>query len=77
MKVNPRVSALEEELRKTKEALTFSRDLMTDLLLEIGSRESCARCGRPAVWVWSKDGNGLLLNVDGSQHWPRCAARGT
>lgn len=67
------LEALQAELKMAEDHNREQAEIVTDLLLAIGTRQSCPKCGAPAFWVKLR-GNGaaILYNVDGSQHWPRC-----
>jgi len=77
------LEAVRRELRDTKRALELAEakiqektEIMTDLLLAMGSRENCSKCDTATVWLRIRAcGNAVLYNLDGTQHWPRC--RGT
>lgn len=67
------LEAVRAELKMAEGRNREQAEIVTDLLLAIGTRQSCPKCGAPAFWVKLR-GNGaaVLYNANGSQHWPRC-----
>lgn len=50
------------------------REVMVDLLLLIGTREVCSKCGKPCFWIRLRGtGPAVLYGLDGTQHWPICS----
>lgn len=76
----PRVNPLAAKLQQAEAALALAetkiqeqRDVMTDLLLLLGSRKTCAKCNTPVFWLMVRGhGAAVMYNPDGTQHWPRC-----
>lgn len=67
------LQAMQAELAMSEARNREQSEIVIDLLLAIGTRQSCSKCGAPAFWVKLR-GNGaaVLYNLNGSQHWPRC-----
>lgn len=64
---------LRNQLAGCQATLTLQRDIVTDLMLDVGMADRCAKCGSAAFWLrHSSTGAAVLYNIDGSQHWPRC-----
>ena len=67
------LEAVRAELAMSEARNREQSEIMTDLLLAIGTRQSCPKCGAPAFWVKQRsNGPAILYNIDGTQHWPRC-----
>jgi hypothetical protein len=74
------LETVHRKLRDTQRALELSdakiqekSDIMTDLLILLGCRETCSKCNAATYWVRIRGcGNAVLYNLDGTQHWPRC-----
>lgn len=67
------LQTLRAELKMAEDRNREQSEIVIDLLLAIGTRQSCPKCGAPAFWVKLR-GNGaaVLYNANGSQHWPKC-----
>lgn len=72
---NPLASKLEEALAAlalAEKTMQEQRDIMTDLLLLLGSRTACVKCSAPVLWINVRGGEAIIYNLNGTQHWPRC-----
>ena len=68
-----RLEIMQRQFQLAEERNREQTEIMTDLLLLIGTRETCSQCGRAGVWVRVRGtGGAVLYNLDGTQHWPRC-----
>lgn len=75
-----RLRDLQAQMEQTQAALAMAeaklkeqREVIYDLLLEVGRRTSCSKCEVPVFWVHRRGtGPGMMVNPDGTQHWPVC-----
>lgn len=72
---NPLTSKLEEAqaaLALAETTIQELRDFISDLLVLVGSRIKCPKCGATIFWVVVRGGDAKAFNANGSQHWPIC-----
>ena len=70
------VEQLAAALAIAEAKLTENREVVFDLLKDMGLRTSCAKCSQPAFWVHHRGaGTGMMINLDGTHHEPLCKGR--
>lgn len=78
--VRQSVRELSRKLEETEASLAIVEDklrdrdaIMDELLTALGSRTTCAKCGKAVYWLHVRGGGpAKMYNPDGTEHWPRC-----
>lgn len=66
-----RADEMEMRARAAEERFTEAREIMLDLLIALGMRDICAKCGSATFWLRPRgQGGARLFNLDGTEHWP-------